>query len=404
MSEKAPPPPSRTQMFAAMKPPPTRTGRVAVLLSCGLLVAFGVMFGLLCSGLLVLGSFAGDPLVATAALVTAAVCATPYFAVLVWLDRNDPEPPQLIASAYLWGAILATSLSAIFNDTTQFILFAITNDEALAGQLTASFSAPFIEESTKAGALLVIYLFFWRDFDNVLDGILYGAFVGLGFATFENFLYYVQQDNGVLGVVFLTILRGVLTSIGSHACFTAFTGASLGAFRVMRSGILRWFLPPMGLMAAMFIHFSWNTFTGLFTWDDQSLMSFLFISIPIAVTVLQLPFVFLVLVASTISLWHESNMITKYLSTEKPPVLLEGELGRLVPARWRTLHLAKLLVTGRIGEWFVTVKRNRRLIRLAFEKWHMDSEAEVEDDEMSRAHALAVVELRKELTALKLPA
>lgn len=396
------PKPSRTVLLSKLTPPPTRSGRLAFLLSCGLLVAFAGIFTLMCAGLVVLGNLAIHPGIALVSMFTAVACATPYFFAILWLDRNDPEPPHLIASAFLWGAILATGLSGIFNDLFGMVALAIVGNEAVASQLTASFSAPLIEEGTKGLALFTLYLFFRRDFDNILDGVFYGAMVGLGFAVFENFVYYANSDT--LGqVLLMTMLRGIITGLGTHVSFTAITGASVGMFRVLRRGVLRWFLPPLGLLGAMIAHFSWNTFAQLFSWEDQSWFGFLFVSMPLAVTFLQAPFYLMMLLVSALSLRHERQMIERYLGSEKAPVLLDGELARLVPARWRTWHALKLLSTLQVREWWITRQRNVRLVRLAFEKWHMDQEAIGGDDLEGRAHALAVLALRRELEALKLP-
>lgn len=394
--------PGRTTQISRLRPPPSSSGRTAFLISCTGLIAMSAMWGVTCAGLNVLTALALDPCVAVTSMITAVACATPYFFVLRWLDRNDPEPIHIVLSAVLWGAVLATGLSIVVNESFSAVSMAIVQDQATAEQLTASLSAPFIEELTKGLALVAIYLFFWRDFDNVLDGVLYGAWVGLGFAAFENFIYYTQTEN-VTQVVFLTMLRGVIIAIGLHPAFTGITGAGVGLFRVMRRGVLRWFIPPSALALAMFAHFSWNTFSSLFTWDFEPDAAFVFISMPIAVVFLQLPFITMVLLIAAIALRHERKMIETYLATEKAPVIYEGEIARLVPARRRAWNEVVTFVVEGFGAWWITRRRNARLVRLAFEKWHMDRETEGGDIAEGRAHALTVVELRKELAALRLP-
>ena len=48
--------------------------------------------------------------------------------------------------------------------------------------------APLVEETIKAFALLLLVLFYWKEFDTPLDGFIYGAMIGLGFAWAENVL------------------------------------------------------------------------------------------------------------------------------------------------------------------------------------------------------------------------
>ena len=67
------------------------------------------------------------------------------------------------------------------------------------------------------------------EFDSVLDGLVYGALVGVGFAMTENILYfgeaYLTGDLGNFGT--LVLARAVLGGLG-HPAYTAVTGAAFG--------------------------------------------------------------------------------------------------------------------------------------------------------------------------------
>ena len=78
-----------------------------------------------------------------------------------------------------------------------------------------------------------------------------------------------------------------------------------------------------------------------------------------------------------------------------------AELDRLVPAARRNIHMLKLLLTFKLGDLLRRRARNRMLVRLAFEKWHMDAEAKGEDHVEGHYHALRVMELRNKLTELE---
>ena len=144
------------------------------------------------------------------AFLLATFFTLPYAVVLKLVDRNEPEPLWLLVATFLWGALVATSISIIFNTAAGSVFGAVI--PVLADQLTASLAAPPVEETTKAAALLVIVIAFRHHFDNVLDGILYGAIVGLGFAWFENVSYYVGvgMEEGPLGMLKLAYVRGLL--------------------------------------------------------------------------------------------------------------------------------------------------------------------------------------------------
>lgn len=388
----------RTQMLADLGPS-DRTGRRALGLSCLGILGMLLVLGVLCSGLLVTGNLIEKPFTAVFGLLAAGFFGLPYLLIVLWLDRNEPEPPWLLATAFAWGAVGATTLSIIGNGILGGVFTVAVADPGLANQLTASLSAPLVEEISKSLALFVIYLMFRNHFDNVLDGIIYGAIVGLGFAVFENFIYYMKPDQ-FAGTVVLIWVRGVVTAPGTHICFTAITGAFLGFFRVRRAGITRWLLPPLGMGLAMFAHFVWNTLTMFFMTGNA--LADMVLGLPLAVVFLQVPFILTVLVTAGLALRHERRIIETYLTAERPPILYPRELARLVPARRRTLHGLKLLLGFRLGGLFTVRRRNRLLVQLAFEKWHMDREADL-GDEGARDHALLVRDLRRRLTELPEP-
>lgn len=394
---------TRTEMLGRIAPADPRA-RTTMLVSCGVLVGLVAVFMALCAGLNVLVPLLIVPGWTVASGALAVGLAIPHVLIILWLDRNEQEPWWLLTTAWGWGAIMATGMSLIANTTFGLVAMGAVSDPGLAGQLTASFSAPPAEEITKGVALALIYLFFRKDFDNVLDGIIYGALVGVGFAMFENFIYYTTpfiegRETAASDWVELVLLRGILTGMGTHWCFTALTGAGFGLFRVMRTGYLRWLMPVGGLILAIFAHFSWNTFTGLFVIDpDDKLLTYI-VSIPLAVLVLQLPFVLLVGGVVALSWWHENVLIRRYLGEERRSVVLDGEIERLVPARRRLAHALVLLSRGQVGEWLRIRRRNRLLIQLAFERWHMDKEDLAGSDIEAGVHARRVTELRGRIRA-----
>ncbi len=349
-------------------------GRWGCILSLGSFL----LFTTLCSGVFGLSVFAGTPAAFTLATLLASMTAIPYGALLLWLDRNEKEPLLLIGIALLWGAATATFISGIFNDLFGSMAMGLLGDAALANQATASFSAPFIEELTKGFAVMMIFLLFRREFDNVLDGMLYGALVGLGFAWFENILYYVNAGaEGGYGDMFkLAWARGIVSGMGgSHAAYTGLTGLGFGLVRVARRGLLRWLLVPFFWGMAMFAHFAWNTFVSLFVFSDNEAMVLL-VSLPVATVVLQGPFLFLLFCVVGLVWRHENAVILKHLQGEPDDVVGEEERRALVPARRRVFAGLKRLF--RQGPFFALRHRalEQDLIRLAFTRWHHQEDKE----------------------------
>ena len=120
-------------------------------------------------------------------------------------------------------------------------------------------TAPIVEETTKGLALFI--LFFWKkdEFDNVIDGIVYAAMVGLGFAAVENYGYYGGgfSESGIIGSGFTFVTRGILTPF-LHPIFTSMTGIGFGLSRQSRNTFVKFAAPILGLVVAIMLHSIWN--------------------------------------------------------------------------------------------------------------------------------------------------
>jgi RsiW-degrading membrane proteinase PrsW (M82 family) len=199
------------------------------------------------------------------ALARSTALAIIPLAVLWFLDRRERESPLLFAAAFLWGGCIATGLAVPFN--TAFFQLAdlwvrkhpmisqILGPDA-AVILAAPISAPIIEEIAKALGVLLILWLLRAEFDNMRDGIVYGALVGLGFNWFEAALYVAQgyAEYGVAPYGAQLGARYALFGFGGHALFTGLFGASLGLALQTRRRWLRWLAPIVGLVLAIAAH------------------------------------------------------------------------------------------------------------------------------------------------------
>ena len=148
--------------------------------------------------------------------------------------------------------------------------------------------APVVEEFTKGLAIFFLYLLFYDEFDNALDGIIYGAICGLGFAWFENISYYMEPfidhstNTGVFELMQLFYARGIVSALGgTHVIFSIITGLGFGIYRERGGGTL--ILLPLASSFSIFAHFMWNTYVHIFTdFFHTSLLSYL-IGLPLAV-------------------------------------------------------------------------------------------------------------------------
>ncbi|MBA2524784.1 MAG: PrsW family intramembrane metalloprotease, partial [Pyrinomonadaceae bacterium] len=138
--------------------------------------------------LLLIGVETG-PVALLIGLVSATIPLPLYLMLVLWIDRYESEPLWMLATAFFWGALVAVFIAFLFN-TASSLMVAVMTESMEAGQaFGAVISAPIVEETAKA--LILFLLFFQKDeFDGVVDGIVYAAMAGLGFAMTENIQYY----------------------------------------------------------------------------------------------------------------------------------------------------------------------------------------------------------------------
>jgi RsiW-degrading membrane proteinase PrsW (M82 family) len=189
-----------------------------------------------------------------------------FFAWFVyWIDRYEKEPKILLGAVFFWGAIFAAGGAFIVNTILGIGIFGFTGSEELTNVATSSVVAPIIEETLKGFAVLLVFLIFRREFDTVLDGIIYGAISGLGFAATENSFYiynFGYVENGWGGIVALFVIRVLLVG-WQHPFYTSFTGIGLALARLNRNILIKLVAPFLGLGLAMLAHATHNTLATL---------------------------------------------------------------------------------------------------------------------------------------------
>lgn len=326
------------------------------------MMGVGAFFGFL---LLLMTAFELGPAASFVGVVAAFAPAPVYLAIWLWLDRYDPEPAWVLAGCVAWGAGAATFVAGIANSVFEAVMNSLTKDPGLAQFLSASISAPFVEEATKGLAVLLVFLVLRREFDGVLDGIVYAGVVALGFATVENVLYYgrVVAKAGAPGLLVVFVLRGVLGPFG-HSVFTSMTGIGCGIARQTHNTALRILAPPLGYAAAVFLHFLWNTLAGL-----AGLGGFLVLYVVVWAPL------FLMFFAAVVFMGHrESLLIRRMLDPEVALGLLTRDQADIAGSwvrrmRWLGSALGQ---KGRLGA------RRQFLYaatRLALSYWHVERAA-----------------------------
>jgi protease PrsW len=243
-----------TTPYAGDFRPDSRPARVRV----GRLLVTALVVTLFVACALIVVAIIGSTTGVTGVLVGIALAAVPVFVVVpafLWLDRFEAEPTGLLLFAFGWGAAVATLIAILVNSTSVALL------KASGGDITpaAVVIAPIVEETSKGLAVLLVFLYRRREFDGVIDGIVYAGMAGIGFAFTENVLYLGRalSDAGVDGLAVTFVLRCVFGPF-AHPLFTMATGVGFGIAVTTRKRWLRTIAPIAGWLLAVTLHGLWN--------------------------------------------------------------------------------------------------------------------------------------------------
>ena len=275
-----------------------------------------------------------------------------YLLFIRTIDLYEREPLRYVLAVFIWGFAVATTISLVFNTLAQITFDALVSRQE-ANFLTAVFVAPVVEESSKGLALFIIFVIAYLashrrrliEFAGVMDGIVYGAAVGFGFALAEDILYGVQFGAETF------LVRRILGGFG-HAAFTSLTGIGIGLIPFVNNRVLKFFPPLLGLLGAILLHATFN-----FLATTMGPVAYLFMFIV----------VLLYLVLIIVWLTFERRWIRFELREEVEKGIISPEEYVILPTYFRrTGYYLRLILTGRLGEWFRARRVHSTAVDLAF--------------------------------------
>lgn len=190
------------------------------------------------------GGLQGSPLVIVGILL-ALVPAVVWLSVFYLQDRAEPEPKHFVFGVFILGVLLAAAVGQpLIQDAFRVHQWA---GNSLALQLIAGICIVGITQEFLKYAAVRYSIFRSAEFDERIDGVIYGAAAGLGYATFLN-VQYVLQNGGVdLGIGAVRIAVIAL----AHASFAGVTGYFLGRAKFENRGP---FWLPVGLFLAAILN------------------------------------------------------------------------------------------------------------------------------------------------------
>ena len=304
--------------------------------------------------------------------------------ILYWLDRYEKEPLLLLGGVFIWGAVIAAGSAFIINTTLGLGIYIFTNSSFATDFATGSLVAPLVEETLKGLAVLAVFLVFRREFDSLLDGIIYAGVAALGFAATENTYYiytYGFQQSGWSGLLSLAFIRVILVG-WQHPFYTAFFGIGLATARLNRNWLIKIIAPLLGLSVGMFTHAFHNTLAVFLTgWGG--------LAIGTVIDWTGWLFMFGILIWAT---WREQQYLKMYLAAEV-------EARTITPAHFRTASSSWLQMFARIAALFTgKYLKTARFYQLCGEYAHKRRQAASLGDESGNMEILQ--KLRLEMARL----
>lgn len=178
-------------------------------------------------------------------IILLALSVLPVILLMIFIYRQDKyekEPIGLLIRAFI-GGMVAIPLDLLLVSLIDSVFYTDTAFHS------AFIEAGFCEELSK---FIILFLAIWwnRNFNEYMDGIVYAAFVGLGFACVENIMYVFQGGIG-------TGLVRALLSVPGHFLFAVIMGYFFSLAKFSKTGRFGYLMAA--LFGAVLAH-------GLFDW------------------------------------------------------------------------------------------------------------------------------------------
>ena len=302
------------------------------------------------------------------AILGALIPTAGYVALLWWIDRYEKEPVGLLAVAFLWGAGPAAALSIVLEIAFALPMSSLGPGSLVGRLLSASVSAPIIEESAKGIALIFLLLIVPKAFDGILDGIVFGAMIGFGFAMSEDIVAYfipILSQHG-FGVGLINIFLRTVVFGFNHAFWTGLIGAGVGYARLTRNRNRRFWALTIGGVLAVVMHSLHNVGATLV---EQTVFLSLGLSALLDWSGVLALGILIALALRTERRWIERGLDEEVQRGALSPQELDllHSAGRRWQVQWRARRRGGRTGGRAVGRYFQTATR------LAFNKQHLQT-------------------------------
>lgn len=150
----------------------------------------------------------------------------PTIAYIFWIylkDKYDKEPINRLVKFFLLGVFMGVIALII-----EFILLKLDILTGYTSTIYISFIVAGMTEEGLKAFVLIPNLLKERYFNEELDGIIYSVFLSLGFATLENLLYILKEDQST--VIQVGLIRAII-SVPAHMLFAITMGYYISKYK-----------------------------------------------------------------------------------------------------------------------------------------------------------------------------
>jgi protease PrsW len=211
----------------------------------------------------------------TFSLISIFYILTTIFPLIAWLvlfshlDRREPEPKKLILLLFLSGilsAFVSIIIKTIFFQTvlkfspnfTYDYLFKNNYIDNINSIAIISLAQSSLEEIVKFVTIIIVTSKN-KNFNQIMDGIVYATTISLGFVFLENTIYFFEFYQNLDGHSFFTnsVLRAI-TTVMLHVMATGIIGLFIGKAKFKSKN--KTLTLAIGLIFGILVHVFFNLF------------------------------------------------------------------------------------------------------------------------------------------------
>ena len=205
-------------------------------------------------------------------LLSAVIPIVFWFWFFLRQDRAEPEPKRILLKAFVLG-VIAIFIATLAGEIFAFLFSSGQNWSELRSyilneNLSSYFNLPaillllFLRGPIEEGIIFLIFkTFIYREksFTQIIDGIVYGVALALGFSFVENTIYFTELFSSLSTseFSFILIFRG-FASVLLHLVATGIMGFHMGLARFSNKN--KWRIMFKGVFIAMLLHGTFNVF------------------------------------------------------------------------------------------------------------------------------------------------